>query len=56
MAILYLFIFHKFYAITAGFWQIFKFSANSCDKKYLNYDKFTVRFCVLSCQKFFLMI
>ena len=32
MAILFLFIFHKFYAITAGFWRIFKFSANSCDK------------------------
>lgn len=56
MAILFLFIFHKFYAITAGFWRIFKFSANSCDKKHLNYDKFTVRFYVLSCQKFFLMI
>lgn len=40
----------------AGFWRIFKFSANSCDKKHLNYDKFTVRFYVLSCQKFFLMI
>lgn len=44
MAILFLFIFHKFYAITADFWQIFKFSDNSCDKKHLNYDKFTVRF------------
>lgn len=40
----------------AGFWRIFKFSANSCDKKHLNYDKFTVRFYVLSCQKFFLRL
>lgn len=49
-------IYDKFYAITADFWRIFKFSANSCDKKHLNYDKFTVRFYVLSCQKFFMMI